>query len=254
MKYSDKFSVTSHDIDYNNVIRPEQLQMYLQESADHQSRDEVIPCDELYKNGYSFILSRINIEIYKPIRKYDEITVNTWHIKGRAANYPRAYEIIKDDEVVVKAMSNWALIEVENKKLVKYNDYDMTKYSIDKPLEMELKERFRISKDLEMDKVDTFKVNLSDTDFNRHLNNTRYLKIIYDNIPDMENSFITSINLRYMKEAPIGSNIEIFRSKAREPIGIDSRADKVYTFYTLVNGNNNLEAEIGIKKYERCNK
>ena len=252
MKYSETFEITSHDIDFNNVLRPDRLQMYLQESADHQMRDEAISYSQLYKKGISFIVSRMNVEIYKPIRKYDKIKVKTWHVKGKAANFPRGYEIIKENDVCARAMSNWALINVEDKKLIKYKDYDMSDYSMSDPLEMDIKRRFLIPKDISMEKVETVKVMLGDVDINRHMNNTRYLGIIYNNLPNMTDRFITSINLRYMREAPIGSEIEVFRSEARKPDKIDSRADKVYNFYTLINGNSNLEAEIGIKKYERC--
>jgi acyl-ACP thioesterase len=250
MKYAEHFEVTSHDIDLNNVIRPEQLQLYLQETADHQSRDRAIVCEKLYEMGYTFIVSRMNVEIYEPIRKYDKITVNTWHIKGRAANFPRGYEIIRADKTVARAMSNWALVSVKDKKIVKYNDYDMSSYDMDEPLELKIKSRFRIPKGINFNRVDNHIVKLSDTDINRHMNNTRYLKIIYDNIPDMPRSFITSINIRYMKEAKLDEKIEVFRSEKRKSIGIDEHADFVYNFYTMIDDELNMEAEIGIKKYE----
>jgi acyl-ACP thioesterase len=194
----------------------------------------------------------MNIEIYKPIRKYDKIEVRTWHVKGKAANFPRGYEVLKDGEVYAQAMSNWALVNINSKKLVRYKDYDMSKYSMDDELIIGIKNRFCIPKELDMQKVEKIKVRLSDVDLNGHMNNTKYLRLIYNSIPDMTENYITSINLRYMKEAPMGSEMEIFRSKAREPEGIDSRAEKIYYFYTLVDGQHNLEAEIGIKKYERC--
>ena len=247
MKYGEYFNITSHDIDFNNVVRPEQLQMYMQEAADHQSRDQAVECEKLYNMGYTFIVSRMNVEIYKPIRKYDRVLINTWHVKGRAANFPRGYEVVKDGEVLVKAMSNWALVKVDTKKLVKYDEYDMSMYDIDDPMELNIKSRFRIPKELEFHKVDSHIVKLSDTDINRHMNNTRYLKLIYDNIPNMQENFITSVNIRYMKEAKLDDYISIYRSEERNSVEIDNRADKAYNFYTKINDKLNMEAEIGIR-------
>ncbi|HKK96092.1 MAG TPA: acyl-ACP thioesterase domain-containing protein [Anaerovoracaceae bacterium] len=247
MKYGEYFNITSHDIDFNSVVRPEQLQMYMQEAADHQSRDQAIECEKLYNMGYTFIVSRMNVEIFKPIKKYDRVLINTWHIKGRAANFPRAYEVIRNGEILASAMSNWALVKVDTKKLVKYDDYDMSMYDIDEPLELNIKSRFRIPKELGFEEVDKHIVKLSDTDINRHMNNTKYLKIIYDNIPNMQNSFITSINIRYMKEAKLKDNISIYRSEERSSLNIDIRADKVYNFYTKIDDKLNMEAEIGIR-------
>jgi hypothetical protein len=53
-----------------------------------------------------------------------------------------------------------------------------------------------------------------------------------------------------MKEAKLDENIEVFRSEKRKSIDIDEHADLVYNFYTMIDDELNMEAEIGIKKYE----
>mgnify|MGYP000999758959 CR=1 FL=1 len=65
---------------------------------------------------------------------------------------------------------------------------------------------------------------------------------------DAEKYFITSINLRYVHEAPLGSEFKVYRSDAVDPGEMDYRAEKLIYFYTEADGMLNLEAAVGLKK------
>ena len=42
MKYSEEYTVKSNEADIHNALRPTQLIQYMQETADHQMRDQDI--------------------------------------------------------------------------------------------------------------------------------------------------------------------------------------------------------------------
>ena len=107
--------------------------------------------------------------------------------------------------------------------------------------------RFRLPKELEFKEVERTVVNRSMIDINGHMNNTVYATKLYDNIPEAEKYFITSMNLRYVHEAPFESEFVVYTSRAVEPGDMDPRADKLIYFYTEADGETNIEAAIGLK-------
>ncbi len=85
MRYTEKYKVTSHDVDVNNNMKPSLVLRYMQETANHQMRDRKPSYYDLFFAGKSFIITRITIEIYEQIHQYDEIEVATWRCPEKGA-------------------------------------------------------------------------------------------------------------------------------------------------------------------------
>jgi len=252
MQYIEKYEVTCHDVDENNNIRPTQLIRYMQETANHQMRDRKPSYYDLFFEGKSFIVTRISVEIYKQLNQYDHIEAGTWRCPDKGATFPRCYQISRNGEIVVKAYSEWAVANRNTGKLCRSNEIDITGYETADAWELDVPRRFHFPKDLEFTKVDDRHVLYSDVDMNRHVTNTQYANMIWNYIPGIIDKEVTSINIRFMKEAPLGSDIEIFMAKPELELGKDSRAEELYAFETKVNGQTNIEALMGVrptKKY-----
>lgn len=249
MRFKTHYNIRSYEVDLHGALKPMQLMQLLQESGDRQMREEAVAYDELYtKEHKSFVVSRMNIEVFRPVEKYSDVNVETWIVPGKGANFPRGYEMYKDGQLVAKAICNWALVDTITGKLIASKDYDMGSYSMDEAPELSIPRRFRIPKELNFQEVERSKVTVSMIDINMHMNNTVYASKLYDNIPDVEKYFVTSINLRYVHEAPLGSEFKVYRSEAVEQRDMDPRAEKVIYFYTEAAGELNLEAAVGLKK------
>ncbi|MCI9638554.1 acyl-[acyl-carrier-protein] thioesterase [Emergencia sp. 1XD21-10] len=252
MRYTDNYVITSHDVDINNHLRPSLVQRYMIETADHQMRDRKPTYYELFVDGKAFILTRISIEIYRQTEKYDEITVQTWRCPEKGATFIRCFVMVCKGEIVAKGYSVWAVVNHETGKLCKASEVDLSNYEMEEPHEMGLKDRFRLPKDLKFEKVGTKQVAYSDVDINLHMNNTYYPDMLWGLIPDIQEKEVTSVNLRYQKEAPLGGEITIYMAKLPAPVPEDSRAEETYCFYTEVEAGTNVEAMIGVRKVNRC--
>lgn len=249
MRFKERYNVRSYEVDLYGALKPMQLMQLLQESGDRQMRAEAVAYDDMYiKEHKAFVVSRMNIEVFAPVYKYSDVEVETWIIPGKGANFPRGYEMYKDGELVARAICNWALVDTISGKIIASKDYDMGSYSMDDEPELTVPRRFRIPKELEFQEVENSKVTVSMIDINMHMNNTVYAAKLYDNIPEAEKYFITSINLRYVHEAPLGSEFKVYRSEAVEPGEMDPRAEKLIYFYTEAGGELNLEAAVGLKR------
>jgi medium-chain acyl-[acyl-carrier-protein] hydrolase len=249
MKYEDTFTVRSYEVDIRNILRPTPLIQYMQETADHQMRDLDVDYIDLWNKGRkAFVVSRMSIEVYEKIPKYTRLTARTWCTGGRAANFPRAYEIEADGKIAARAMSNWALVNVDTGRLIRYNEYDMSNYPMDEEPELQIPLRFMMPKDLGFEVVEECRVANSMIDMNMHMNNAIYSQKLYDNIPDAGKYLITSINQRFVHEAPFGSEMKIFSSGIVDAGDMDPRADQAIWFYTEAAGKKNIEAVFGLKR------
>ncbi len=251
MKYTKSFETRSYEIDRHDALTPTALVQYLQETADHQMHDTDKDYGLIYREERkAFVVSRMSVEIMRPVYKYAHVDCDTWVVPGEAANFPRAYELFVEGDLVARAYSNWALVDVDTRKLVLQSEYDMSSYPEDREPEMGIPTRFRIPKTMEWNDGGTVPVTLTLTDINGHMNNARYYNCLYDCIPNVEEYCITSLNMRFVHEAPLGSELKILRSDFLDPGKLDPRADKIVYFKTEANGEDNVHAVFGLKRWE----
>lgn len=248
MRYTENYEVTCHDVDVNNNLKPSYILRYMQETANHHMRDRKPSYYDLFFQGKSFILTRITIEVYGQLHQYDKIQVQTWHCPEKGATFIRCYEISRGGEIIAKAYSVWAVTNHKTGKLCKASEVDISNYETEEPLELKLPTRFRLPKGMEFEKRGEKEVFYSDVDMNLHMNNTQYPDMLWNFIPDVMEKEVTSINLRFMKEAPLGSRAEIYMAKMEEPLPEDERAEETYCFISKIDGEINVEAEFGMKK------
>lgn len=248
MKFTKQYETNSYDIDPYEAFMPTPLIQYLQETAELQIRATDKDYNDIYRiDRKAFIISRMSVEIYRPIYKFATVECDTWIVPAKAANFPRMYQLRLDGEVVAQAVSNWALVDVDTKKLVKQGEYNISSYPVDEEPKLAIPLRFRIPKDVELEEVRTVPVTFSLTDINGHMNNARYYNCLSDSLPELQDYSITSMNLRFVHEAPLGKDIRIFRSGLEAPGKMDPRGDKVVYFKTQVDDRDNVHAVFGLK-------
>lgn len=247
MKYIERYAVRSYETDSSNVMRPSTVLQYMQETAERQMRHDDIDYTDLYiKKRKAFIVSRMNIELLRPIMQNEDLDVSTWYVQGRAANFPRNYEFVSGGDIVMKATSNWAMVDVDTKKLVLNKDYDMSDCATDEELHMSVPKRFTVPRDISFRNVYKRLVTYSMTDINGHVNNTIYPDMLWDAVPCAGDYNITSMNIRFVHEARIGDVADVVVSEACNPEKMDCRAEKIYYVYSEVSGRRNAEAAFGV--------
>ena len=259
MKNTRKYETRSFELDPFDGMMPTALIQYLQETAHHQIHDMDKDYDLIVtEDRKAFVVSRMSVEIYRPIHKYAHIECDTWVTEGKAANFPRMYEMKLDGELVARAASNWALVDVDTKKLVMQGEYDLSTYPFGEEPELHIPRRFRIPKDVELTECRKMPVTYSLTDINGHMNNALYYNCLVDSLPEAADYFISSMNVRFVHEAPLGSELIIRRSALMESGKLDPNADAVVCFRTEVNravmdeteiaGEENIQAVFGLQR------
>jgi acyl-ACP thioesterase len=250
-QYTEKYEITCHDVDENNNIRPTCLMRYMQETANHQMRDRKPSYYDLFFEGKAFIVTRMNIEIYRQLHQYEHIVTGTWRNQEKGATFPRCYEVRCGEEVVARAYSDWAVANRNTGKLCRSDEIDISGYETGEALELDIPKRFHFPKDMKFEKVGQRHVFYSDVDMNRHMTNTQYANMVWDYIPGIIDKEVTSINIRFMKEAPLDADIDIYMARADLSLAKDKNAEELYAFMTKVDGNTNIEVLMGVRATEK---
>ena len=213
MKYTEKYKVRWHDTDATRKVRPSELLVYMQETANRQFESAGRDLDdERDTQRVAFILSRISLDFFAPIRAYEEIEVDTFTCESRGFSFERGFLIRKNGETVAKGASVWALVDLENGNLIRADAYDVgfenePKVVTDTPL------RIRMPKPEEFTPVGKRKISYSDIDYNLHMNNTQYPNMLCDFMDISDTESISGMSLSYLHEAALGDEIDIYRVK-----------------------------------------
>ena len=126
MKYTEKYKTMWHDTDASRKVRPSELLVYMQETANRQFVSAGRDLDgERDKDGVGFILSKIALDFHKPIFAYEDIEVETFTCDSRGFSFNRGFRILQNGAEVACAASVWALVDIREGKLIKVNDYSV---------------------------------------------------------------------------------------------------------------------------------
>ena len=225
-----KMTVDAHDLDYNGVAKTSSVMRYIQSAAELQLSENGMSYSELKKRERAFVLSRIKLEVLKPLYAYAPITAITFPCESRGYSFLRCYSLESDGAVVARAASVWALVDTGTRSLVRVNDFELGLTTLP-PLDIGA-DTFRLPSTLT--DVGGYGVHYGDVDQNRHMNNTKYPDM-YSSFMPLENKMIRSISIKYLNEAVMGDKLRVERAVEGD----------VYCFRTVRgDGKVNSEAQI----------
>ncbi len=239
MIYTQHYQIKWHDTDVNRIVRPSQILMYMQETANLHLKNHRCDLDQMRdERGLAFLLSRIAIRMYQPLHAHEEIDVQTWICDGQGLAFNRCFRILRQGNVIAEAFSVWALMDLKTQKLVRSDEFAYP-FSGEAPLKLDLPIRFRVPPVAEMEVAGERKIVYSDIDYNGHMNNTRYPDMLCDFIPGMTDRQVVGISLSYLHEAAFGKTLMVYRKDM----------DEEHVFRTIdEHGNTCLEARVLTEK------
>ena len=242
--YGYKSSINVYNVDMNRKARPAGLLREMQECGSRQMADQKPSYDELMDKGQALMLSRLDMIIPKEVSLDEAIEVFTWPCPSVRATFLRNYLVRKKGETAAMISSQWILVNSETRKIMKVDEVDFSNYTMDEYVDVMPGSKFKISREDAdaMEKVGSKTVRLSDADYNGHMNNTKYVDMLCDYIPELEAGThrVTAMRIHFSKEAPIGETIEIKMLRT---------SDDKYLFRTFrSDGELNVEAEFTLEK------
>jgi len=231
MEYRMKTEVDVHDVDYNGVAKTSSIMKYIQTAAQCQLTEGGMSYDQLKSNNKAFILSRVKLEVLKPLPAYTPLTAVTYPCESRGYSFLRCYELECDSEVVARAISVWALIDIESRGLIKVNDFDLNLPTLP-PNQLVLRAMKLPST---LTDIGGYGVHYGDVDQNKHMNNTKYPDM-YSNFLPLQGKMISSITINYSAEAQIGEKLRVQRAE-----------ENGYFYFRTIRSDGKINSESEIK-------
>jgi len=213
LKYN--YKVNSSDTDIEGRLKMGALLNFLIQSAINSSNELGFGFDEIKDESLFWVLSRVSIEINRPILWNEEITVETWPKNIEKILYLRDFIVRdKNENVIAKSTSGWLAINSETKRPhLSTHINPETYYTLkDKYALKEVPQKIMPIKTGEKFNV---KTSFFDIDINRHVTSTRYLDWMIDTfkLNFMLKNYPTKISINYIKETKPSENIEIIREQ-----------------------------------------
>ncbi len=232
MRYPRETYVDIHDADFNGVARASCVLRYMQSCAWEHMRALGPSGKELQDRGQAFIVSAMDITIHKAVRPYQTLMAETWGCKPRSIIFPRGY-CLKNakGELVAEAASQWALVDLDTRALLRPEDLGGDYGAEDTTLRIS---RFRAPKAEEMEMVGHYTVIYSETDYIGHLNNTHYPDMFTGFLP-MRGKRVAHICIHFLNEAPLRDKLTIYRK---------GEGDHYFMLSVRPDGQINADAEI----------
>lgn len=209
------FKATSADTDMEARLRPGALINYLIQSAINSADQLGFGFSGLQQQQLFWVLSRMTVEIYEPVKWYDEIIVDTWPKDIEKIIYLRDFLVKrKSGEIIAKATSGWLAIDVNTKrpKIVDGLYTEIFKHLKDKHALNEPPEKLSQPKAGEEFIINT---TYFDIDLNKHVTSSRYIDWMMDTFPlDFhKNNYPKELSINYLKEIMPGEVIKLSRSQ-----------------------------------------
>ncbi len=207
------YKVTSAETDMFTRIRAGALVNLLIQSAINSAEKLGFGFDGLKEKQLFWVLSRLTVEIYRPLKWSQETVVETWPKSVDGLLYLRDY-IVRDTQqnIIARATSGWLAIDTATKKPKKMD-------GIQAEMFVHLMGKCAIHDSPEKLPATTtgeefcIKSGYFDIDLNRHVTSTRYIDWMMDTytVDFHEKNFPKRISINFMKETMPGDSINIIR-------------------------------------------
>lgn len=241
MRWSGEYRVNANDVDVNNIVSASGVLRFMQDAAFSQMETDGLSYGTLVDAfGVAFVLSRLRMSLYAPLYSHDRIVCESWACPSRGATFMRCHRILRGGEIAAEAVSAWALIGIDDRRLHRVGEIAMP-YGEDDLLELDSPARLKIPPETSMSLVGERTVEYADIDANGHMNNTKYPDLLCSYLGDMRGQRVVSLHMHFQAEAPLGATVKFYHGIAN---------DAHYLRTVRGDGSVNVEAEILLEEME----
>ncbi|HBM16753.1 MAG TPA: hypothetical protein DD381_10485 [Lentisphaeria bacterium] len=208
------YKITSADTDMNLRLRMSALSNLLIQSAINSAETLRAGFLDLEKQNLFWVLSRMTIEIDKPLVWNDSLEVETWPKDVKKIFYLRDFLVRNNEQnIVAKATSGWLAIDKLTKRpqTLKQELSDIFSELKDRHAINALPEKLFPVKEGEISEL---KTTYYDIDLNGHVTSIRYIDWMMDTFPVEfhKNNYPKKVSINYQNETRINETVQITRN------------------------------------------
>ena len=213
------FVVEPFHVDFTGRLAMGVLGNHLLNCAGFHAEERGFGMAELNDNHYTWVLSRLAIEMTDYPMQYEEFSIQTWVENVYRLFTDRNFAIInKEGKTIGYARSIWAMISMETRKpadLLTLHGGSISGYVCDKECPIDKPRRIKVA---EQEPVAEYVAKYCDIDINGHVNSIKYIEHILNLFP-MEifrKKSIRRFEMAYVAESYFGDKISFYREQKSE--------------------------------------
>ncbi len=172
-KFFREYHIKSYECDRNGTLRLLTLMNIFQDTADSHASLLGVGIEHCRAHGLAWVGSNYQIEIERMPGWHEKITVESWPAVEKKLSAVRDF-LIRDEkgQVIIRASSQWVLIDFAKKRPVCLHD-NLPAYKVidERVIDTDFA---RLPTPTREDCLEFFKVRYDDIDVNQHVNNAVY--------------------------------------------------------------------------------
>jgi len=209
-KYTKKYNVILDNMDlFEYRLRPISAIMYLQDAFARYTATKRMAAYDLFAKNLYWVVAEINMEFLDVLPFWsEEIEVDVWFSEISKLKIYVDYELKYNNKPFAKGNSLWFLISRESQRPVR-TDEVAERFNVCEELALGEHKKFAIPQPTEVyTKIEHIN-NLSDIDFNKHVNNKSYINLAEMTAPDefRKNFRLKNLYIRFNKETYLGDTL-----------------------------------------------
>jgi len=223
-----KFVAEPFHVDFMGKLTMGVLGNHLLNCAGFHAAERGFGIAEINENQYTWVLSRLAIELEDMPRQYEDFSIQTWVENVYRLFTDRNFELKnKDGKTIGYARSVWAMISMQSRKpadLLTLHGGNISEYICDKECPISKPGRIKVTQEVPAVEYQT---KYSDIDINGHVNSIKYIEHILDLFPmeTFKDKQIKRFEMAYVAESYYGDTL-LFYKEEKEDGSIDIEVRK----------------------------
>ena len=206
-------------VDFTGRLTMGVLGNHLLNCAGFHASERGFGISEINENHYTWVLSRLAIELEDMPRQYEDFSINTWIENVYRLFTDRNFELQdKNGKTIGYARSVWAMISMETRKpadLISLHGNNLGQYVSDRECPIDKPGRIKVSVDAP---VEEYQTRYSDIDINGHVNSIKYIEHILDLFPmdTFKEKQVKRFEMAYVAESYYGDVLSFYLEEKNE--------------------------------------
>lgn len=211
-----QFVAEPFHVDFNGRLTMGVLGNHLLNCAGFHATDRGFGIASLNEDNYTWVLSRLAIELDEMPYQYEDFTIQTWVENVYRLFTDRNFAILnKEGEKIGYARSVWAMINLNTRKpadLLALHGGSIVDYVTDELCPIEKPSRIKVTT---QEPSATLTAKYSDIDINGHVNSIRYIEHILDLFPIelYKTKQIRRFEMAYVAESYYGDELSFYQEE-----------------------------------------
>lgn len=209
-KYTKKYNVILDNMDLNRYrLRPISAIMYLQDAFARYTATKGMAAYDLFATNQMWIVTEFNVDFVEELPFWsEEIEISIWISEITKLKVYTDYELKCKGKTFAKGNALWFIVDKATKRPAK-TDVVAERFEICNEFASGVHEKFVLPHVTDVYTRIEHTNNLSDLDFNKHVNNKSYINIAEMTAPDefRQAYKLKNLSIRFNKETFLGDTL-----------------------------------------------